>query len=458
MTEKLNLRDAACDKNFWRTLFRLIVPITIQYFFAQAVNSADVLMLGYVGQSELSAVSLANQFQFILMGINYGISSGITIMASQYWGKKDTNSIQAVVGIALKICLAITGVIALGCILVPGYLMRLYTSDATLIEIGVSYLRVVGLSYVLSQISQIYQCMLRSCERAVLPTVVSTTALGLNVFLNAVFIFGLFGAPRLGVVGVALATLIARTLELLLCLWDASRAALFKLDLRIVFGRHRLLFKDFLTYSIPAVINDSAWTIAFSLYSSIMGHMNADIVAASSVATTVRELFTVVGYALCAVASVMLGNKVGENKLKEARVQASLFCYVTFGISILTGLCVLVVRPIVFNYFVLSERAAGYLSIMLYISTYYVIGQIMNTLFIAGIFRIGGNSRWGMICDIITMWVVSLPLGFISAFVLKLPPMVVYFILCLDEFWKIPAVIKYYKSEKWLKNITREYE
>ncbi len=454
----MSLRETARDRQFWKTLFKLIIPITIQYFFAQAVNSADVFMLGYVGQSELSAVSLANQFQFILMGINYGISSGITIMASQYWGKKDTNSIQAVVGIALKICLAITGVIALGCVLVPGFLMSLYTSDQVLIGIGETYLRVVGLSYVFSQISQIYQCMLRSCERAMLPTVVSTTALGLNVFLNAVFIFGLFGAPKLGVVGVALATLIARALELALCMADAARGVLFKLDLRIVFGSHRLLFKDFLTYSIPAVINDSTWTVAFSLYSSIMGHMNADIVAASSVVTTVRELFTVIGFALCAVCSVMLGNKVGENKLEEARAQASLFCYVTFGISVLTGLLLLAVRPLVFSIFVLSDRAVEYLSIMLYISTYYVVGQIMNTLFIAGIFRVGGNSRWGMICDIITMWVVSLPLGVISAFVLKLPPMVVYFILCLDEFWKVPAVIKYYKSEKWLKNITREYE
>lgn len=444
------------NKAFYRSLASLVIPITIQNFITNAVNSADVFMLGYVGQTELSAVSLANQFQFLLSGFFFGISSGVVMLASQYWGKKDTNSIQAVMGIATKIAFAITFILALGAVVMPETLMRIYTNDETLVAIGASYLSIVGVSYVCMSFSQVYHCTLRSMERAQLSTVISSIALVLNVILNAVFIFGIGGAPRLGVIGVAIGTTAARVTELALCLADAVRGKLFRLDLKIMFGRHKLLFADFCKYSVPALINDFAWTFAFSTYSIIMGHMNADVVAASSVATTVRNLCTILCFALGSGASVLLGIKIGEGKLEEAKRDAKKSCQVTLAIGIVTGVVILLLRPVVFLCFSLTERAAGYLDFMLWISAYYVVGQAMNTLLIAGIFRAGGDSRFGMICDIIVMWFVSVPLGFLSAFVWKLPPMAVYFILCLDEFWKIPVVYVHYKKFGWLKDITRE--
>ena len=182
------------------------------------------------------------------------------------------------------------------------------------------------------------------------------------------------------------------------------------------------------------------------------------MVAAGAVASTVRELCTIVCFAIAGGASVLLGIKIGEGRMEETKKYAVYACRTTFVIGIITGLIILAIRPIVFMGFNLSAQAHDYLNIMLFISSYYVLGQAMNTLLIAGIFRAGGDSRFGLICDTITMWVVSVPLGFFSAFVLKLPPMVVYFILCLDEFWKIPVVYKHYKSFKWLKNITRDLE
>ena len=444
------------NKAFYRSLASLVIPITIQNFITNAVNSADVFMLGYVGQTELSAVSLANQFQFLLSGFFFGISSGVVMLASQYWGKKDTNSIQAVMGIATKIAFAITFILALGAVAMPETLMRIYTNDEALVGIGASYLQIVGVSYVCMSFSQVYHCTLRSMERAQLSTVISSIALILNVILNAVFIFGIGGAPRLGVIGVAIGTTAARVTELILCLADAVRGKIFRLDLKVMFGRHKLLFADFCKYSVPALINDFAWTFAFFTYSIIMGHMNADVVAASSVATTVRNLCTILCFALGSGASVLLGIKIGEGRLDEAKRDARKSCQVTLAIGIATGAVILLLRPVVFLCFSLTERAAGYLDFMLWISAYYVVGQAMNTLLIAGIFRAGGDSRFGMICDIIVMWFVSVPLGFLSAFVWKLPPMVVYFILCLDEFWKIPVVYVHYKKFGWLKDITRE--
>lgn len=446
------------SRRFYHALASLVIPITIQNFITNAVNSADVFMLGYVGQTELSAVSLANQFQFLLSGVFFGISSGVTMLASQYWGKKDTNSIQAVMGIAIKIAFVITTVLAVGALTVPAALMRIYTNDEVLISIGAGYLRIIGVSYICMSFSQVYLCALRSMERAPLSTLISTMALLMNIVLNAVFIFGIGGAPKLGVMGVAIGTVTARIAELLLCLADAVRGKVFSIDLKIMFGRHKLLFQDFFKYAVPALINDCAWTVAFSLYSAIMGHMNADVVAASSVASTVRNLCTILCFALGAGASVLLGIEIGEGKLEVVKRDARRSCLVTLAVGILTGIVLLLIRPLVFMFFSLTERASGYLDFMLLISAYYVVGQAMNTLLIAGIFRAGGDSRFGMICDIIVMWVISVPLGFISAFVLKLPPMAVYFILCLDEFWKIPVVYRHYKSFRWLKDITREWE
>lgn len=444
-------------KAFYHALFALVLPITIQNFLTTAVNFADVFMLGFVGQDALSAVSLANQYQFILTGLFFGISSGITMLCSQYWGKKDMNSIQTVMGIALKIGMSVTAVIAVLTLLIPRQLMLVYTNDLALVDIGVTYLRIIGISYFIQSFSTVYESTLRSVERARLSTMISGIALVLNMLLNAVFIFGLFGAPKLGVLGVALATLIARIVECVLCLGDLFSGKIFAPSLRQLFGRNQLLFKDFLKYSLPTLANDIIWTLAFSSYSIILGHLSSDVVAANAIATNVRDLCTVLCFGLSGGGSVLLGKTIGEKRMQDADIMAGRLCRTTFLIGLATAGVILAITPLIPHLFTLTDTAARYMRFMLLISSYYIIGQAMNTLLIAGIFRAGGNSRFGLICDTVTMWCISVPLGFLSAFVFDAPPMVVYFILCLDEFWKVPVVIRHYRSKKWLKDITRDF-
>ena len=441
--------------NFYKSLFSLVIPIAVQNLITSAVNSADVFMLGFVGQAELSAVSLANQVQFLISGVFFGITSGIIILCSQYWGKKDTDAIQKVMGIAFKLSILVCTLFALAAIIYPKTIMLIYTNDLELVEIGAGYLRIIAISYILLAFSQVYLSILRSVERAYISTIISSIALLSNVFLNAVFIFGLFGAPKLGVIGVAIATTIARIIEVILCFIDLFRNKIFKFNIRFIIEWDKLLFFDYLKYSIPALLNDISWTVAFSTYSIIMGHLNADVVVANSVASTVRNLCSVVCFGISAGGTVLIGKEIGENRLDDAKRDAGRLIKTSVISGIITGAIILLIKPIVFDCFYLTERAYDYLDLMLTISSYYVIGQIFNIVTIAGIFRAGGDSKYGLICDTITMWLVSVPLGFISAFVLKLPPMTVYFILCLDEFWKIPFVFKHYKSYKWLKNITR---
>lgn len=441
---------------FYKSLTALVIPIAIQNLLGALVGSADTLMLGYVGQDELAAVSLANQYVFILWGIFFGISSAATLMNAQYWGKGDLKTIQAVFGIAFKICLLVTLVVSVGCICFPKQLMTLYTDDMTLIGIGVTYLRAVGGSYLLMSFGQAYMCTLRSVEQAKKSTIISTITVVINVFLNAVFIFGLFGAPKMGVLGVAIATMIARVVEFVICIADYIHGSIFKPDLQLLFGRHRELSKDFAKYAGPALANDLIWTLAFSTYSIILGHLNNDMVAAASVATTIRDLFTTVCFGISAAGTVILGKDLGADKLELAQKDATSLCKITFIFAILLATVMVILRHPMMSLFTLTERAYNYLDLMMIISSYYIIGQAMNTLWIAGIFRSGGNTKFGLICDTITMWGVSVPLGFLSAFVFKFPPMLVYFLLCMDEFWKMPVVIKYYRSNKWMNNITRD--
>lgn len=442
-------------KSFYKSLFALVIPIAIQNLITSAVNSADVFMLGFVGQAELSAVSLANQVQFLIGGLFFGITSGIVMLCSQYWGKKDTDTIQKVMGIAFKVSIIFCLIFAIVAIVFPRTIMLIYTNDLELVEIGVGYLKIISISYILLAFSQVYLSVLRSIERAHVSTIISSVALIANVLLNAVFIFGLFGAPKLGVIGVAIATTIARILEVVLCFWDLYHNKVFKFNIKFIIEWDKLLFLDYIKYSIPALLNDIAWTFAFSTYSIIMGHLNADVVAANSVVSTVRNLCSVLCFGIAAGGTVLIGKVIGENRLEDAKRDADRLLKASVISGIITGVVLLLVKPIVFECFILSDRAYEYLNFMLIINSYYIVGQVFNTVTIAGIFRAGGDSKFGMICDTITMWAVSVPLGFISAFVLKLPPMAVYFVLCLDEFWKIPVVIKHYKSYKWLKNITR---
>lgn len=440
----------------YKQIMVLSLPIIIQHIFSAAVSSADIVMLNSTGQASISAVSLAVQYSNILFGVYYGLGTGLTMLSAQYWGKGDLKAIQKVQGIAMRFSLGISVLFALMAALIPELMMTLFTNDAELISIGTSYLRIVSISYLCWGITEIYLATLRSVERVKISTTLNVSALIMNICLNAVFIYGLFGVPKLGAAGVALATSISRVLQLVACFAVSAVSKNVKLSLKSMFEKSGILLKDFLRLSLPALGNDLVWSLAFSTYSVIMGHMGTDVVAANSLVAVVRNFGTVLCFSLASAAGIIVGKEIGANDLERAEQDASRSIKLTVLAGAIGGLIVLAVRPFVLNYASLSETAMGYLNIMLLINVYYVMGQAVNTTLVCGIFRAGGDSRFGLICDTIDMWVYAVPLGFISAFVFKLPPMWVYFLLCTDEFVKWPWVFKNYRSKRWLKNITRE--
>lgn len=446
------------DSGFNKQMYKLLIPLVIQNLLNAAVSSCDVVMLNYVGQSSISAVSLAANYANVLNMVFYGLGTGATLLCAQYFGKRDFQAIQSVEGIALRYSLILTTAFSLLAFFIPGSLMHLFTEDGELIAIGGEYLRIMGITYLCWGILEIYLAVLRSIGRVTVCMVLNVMAFGLNIVLNAVFIFGLFGAPKLGAKGVAIATASSRVVELMGCFVVSAFSKDVKLDPRYLFRCNKLLTGDFVRLAMPALGNDLSWGLAFSMYSVILGHLGNDAVAANSVVVVVRNLSSTFCFAVASAGGILLGNVMGEGKLDKAKEYASQVMRMTV-ISGLAGAVILIAcMPLVLRFAStsLSETAMGYLKVMLWINTYYIMGGAVNTSLIAGVFRAGGDTRFGLICDTIDMWCYAVPLGFFAAFVLKLPVLWVYFLLCTDEFVKWPWVIDHYRSGKWAKNITRE--
>ena len=437
-------------------MFKLAIPIIIQNLLSAAVNSSDVIMLNYVGQSAISAVSLAANYSNILFMVYYGLGTGASLLCAQYFGKKNMQAIHAVEGIALRFSLAISALVALAAFTIPQRMLLLFTSDQELIAIGSSYIRIMGITYLCWGVTEIYLAILRSIGRVTISMALNMLAFGLNILLNAVFIFGLFGAPKLGVTGVAIATASSRLIQLIACVIVSLLSKDVKLNPIYMFIRSKTLLNDFIHLSLPALGNDLSWSVAFSMYSVILGHLGTEAVAANSLVTVVRNVGSVFCFAIASAGTILLGRVMGQGELEKSKSYASGMLKMTVVAGAVGGVIVLAVTPFVLRFASLNDTAMHYLKYMLLINSYYIMGSAVNTALIAGVFRAGGDTKFGLICDTINMWVYAVPLGFFAAFVVKLPVLWVYFLLCTDEFVKWPWVIHHYRKGEWAKNITRE--
>ncbi|MCR4788123.1 MAG: MATE family efflux transporter [Lachnospiraceae bacterium] len=451
------MRTLTDKKTLNKRIWVIALPIILQNLLDAAVSSADVLMLNYVGQSAISAVSLANSMIGIFFMFLYGIGTGIAMLSAQYYGKDDLKTIEKVEGIGLKFALLVALIGMVCSLAIPKTLMRIYTNDEALIEIGAGYLRILAPGLMIWAISAVYMSILRCVGKVAVSTVLEALALVSNVFLNAVFIFGLFGAPKLGVAGVALATVISRFLQLAGCfLVSIFGNSGVRLTFSTMFVRYRVLEKDFARMALPAIGNDMVWSLAFSVYSMILGHLGDDAVAAYSINNVVRNLGTVLCYGIGSASGIIVGQILGEGSIEEGKEAGHICLRLSVVTGIIGGLISLVLLPITLHVVSLSDTALDYLKFMLLINTYYITGTAVNSTLIAGVFRAGGDSRFGFWCDLIDMWVYAVPLGLIAAFVLKLPVKWVYFLLCTDEFVKWPWVFKHFYGYKWARNITRD--
>ena len=445
--------------SFARTLRRLMLPIAVQNLLSAVVSTADVMMLSGVSQDALSASSLAGQITFVLTLFYFGLSTGASVMAAQYWGSKNEGMIEKVQGLALRLSCAVSLLFALCALLIPGLLMRAFTDDALLIGMGAKYLRWVSLSYLMMGVSQMLLAVMKSVEQTKASAQISTTCLLCNILLNALSIYVLFpGEAGRALCGVAAATSLSRVVEVLLCVIAIRKGHGIRVKRNSLISTERWLKRGYWQCTLPVLANYLIWGCATAGIAAIMGHIGSAAVAANSLAGTLRNLVIVGCSGLGSAGSIMIGILLGRDDLENAKWVGKRIATYSLVLGAASGaLLPLLYRPCL-EIAELDQTAADFFRGMLLINAVYCIGKSFNSCLVGGVFCAGGDTTFGLICDTAVMWGVILPAGFIAAFVLKLPALAVYGILCMDEFVKMPFVARRFKKYRWLKNLTKQNE
>ena len=381
---------------------------------------------------------------------------GTSILVAQYYGKGEMVSIEKIFAYATKVSFLISTVFFLASLFVPEILMRIFTKEPQLIAGGVIYLRIVAVSYLFTAVSQIYLCILKNTGYAVKSMVIGSTAVVINIFLNAALIFGLFFFPKMGIAGAAFATTVSKLIELLWAQAESFREKHARLRMKFCFVMDKQLVKDYWRYSLPMLGDYLVWGVGFTMYSVIMGHLGNDAVAANSIANIVKNLIVSFCTGLANGGGIIIGNELGMGNLTQAKKYGGILWKMAVISGVASSLLLIALSPVIVEVTVLSPQATGYLKWMLILCACYMIAKSINMMTIAGVFPAGGDSKFGLICDTATMWVFAVPAGFLAAFYFHLPVVIVFLIINLDEVVKVPVAIWHYKKYGWLKNITRE--
>lgn len=451
----INTMSMRKDKDFLSKLFHITLPITFQNLMLAAVAAADALMLGQIHQNSMSAVSIATQVQFVQNMIIFSIVSVESILGAQYWGKGDKDSVNKIFCIGLKWSAIISLLFFLACEFAPRTLMLIFTDSEELIPYGIEYLKIAGFSYLLTGISQSYLCIMKISDHPERTALISSCTVVINIILNAVFIFGLFGLPQMDVKGAALATVLSRIIEFAWCILISFKKNYVHPKIKFLFSFDKLLSLDFVKTLYPLVGASLFWGVGFTSYTAFMGHLGTDAAAANSIAAVIRDLLCCVCNGLCNAAGILVGNELGKGDLEKGKLYGDRMLV----LALISGLTVVavcfVITPFSIHFGKLTETADKYLIQMMIVMSIYMFGRYFNTIVINGVFAAGGDTLFDMYSLAVTMWGIAVPLAALGTFVFHWPIFLVYACTCLDEVGKIPWVIFHFKKYKWVKDLTR---
>ena len=445
------------DKEFYIRLFVITLPIAMQSLITSSLNMLDTMMIGKIGELELASVGIANQYYFLFSLLTNAIPIGSGVLIAQLWGKKDTLNIKRTLSRSLFYNIILTlGFMILGLSL-PGKIMSIFSNDPAVINIGIDYLKIVVISYLFTSITFTFASGLRSIGNTKLPMWGSFIGLIVNGVLNAILIFGLFGAPKMGIKGAALATLIARIVEFIIVVG----AVYLKVDVL------KLRFKDMLELSkslsetlnkvtLPIFLNESCWAFGNITYTAIYASIGTSAAASIQICSTVMNLFMIVAFGLANAAVVIIGNEIGANREDEAISASKKISSLSVKISIVLAIVLaLLAKPIVsfFNVSAEVKMAAQYI---LYIYALVMVFKVYNAVMIVGILRGGGDTTYGSILQGLTLWLIGIPLAAFATFVLKLPVYFVVMFATVEEIIKLLLMMRRFKSFKWIKNMVND--
>jgi putative MATE family efflux protein len=445
------------ELSFYKIVAAIAIPITLQSLITIGINMTDTMMVGTLGELPLSGASLANQFFMIFQICCMGIGMGASVLTSRFWGMKHLTALRKSMTIMFRICLGFVLIFSLLTYFIPEGIIGIYTSDAEIIHQGTLFLKWTVPCYLLLGFSLTSTIILRSVGQVRIPLISSIFAFGLNILFNYIFIFGNFGAPSLGIEGSAISTLIARSFEFtFIC------GYLFLFDKRIgyrlyhLFMKCRDLLKEYLVVAIPVLISDALLAFGNNAVAMVIGRLGASFVSANAITLVLQQLSTVFIQGIANASAIITGHTLGQGDEEKAQLQGVTFLFLGLVIGILGAIIIwLSSQPMIGFYHLTEETQAITNQLMLAIG-FIVIFQSANSILTKGVLRGGGDTRFLMVADIIFLWVASVPLGALAAFVFHLPAFWIYTFLKMDQVIKALWCTYRLRSRKWIKRIAPE--
>lgn len=451
------------EKSFYRSIIAISVPIALQNLISFAVNMMDTVMLGMApdGETLLSAASLGNQPFFILSMVSFGFASGSIVLAAQYWGKRDLDSIRTIMAMMLKLALSVSALITVFVIAAPESVMRIFSGNERIIAKGVEYLKILGWCYLFFTLSNCALIFLRSVEVLNIAVAANCVSLGLNVFLNWILIFGKLGFPALGIRGAAIATVAARIVEFCVT-WGyiLFRDKVLSFRVKDFLRFNPVLFRDMIRFGLPVLLNETLWGLGSSVQAGIFGHIDyteADPVAANAVAQTIQQLVFVFMFGIANAAGVIIGKTIGEGKIKTARAQADTFRIFGYAIGLFGMLLLYFIRKPIVGFYNISEETRSLAEILIIVTAFITFFAATSGIGIVGLLRCGGDTRFCLFLEMGTLWLIAIPAAYAASRFLQLAVPYVLLAMKSDEIIKAVACVLRLRGSKWLHSTARDF-
>ncbi|MFY9381815.1 MAG: MATE family efflux transporter [Eubacteriales bacterium] len=448
------LKEYIGDKNFYKKIISIAIPISAQHLITVGVNLMDTVMLSSMGDTQLSASALGGQFINLYQIFCMGIGMGASVLTSRYWGMKELPSLRKAVTIMLRFVLILSLMFTLATVFTPGLIIRMYTPEKDIIKYGVIYLRWQIPVFICIGLTLTCTIVLRSVGQVRIPLISSIIAFFVNIFFNWVFIFGHLGAPRMEIAGAALGTLIARLFELtFIC------GYFFFCDKRISYKIKNIgmmcgdLLFEYIRISIPVFISDGLLALGNNAVAMVIGRIGTTFVSANSITTIVQQLSTILTQGMANASCIITGHTIGEGDMEKAQKQGYTFLGLGFVLGCFAAVVILLLRSPIINYYKVSEEAKAIAWELMDAISFIIIFQSMNSVLTKGVLRAGGDTRFLMAGDILFLWVASIPLGFLAGLVLHMPPFWIYTMLKIDQIIKCVWCYFRLRSRKWMKKI-----
>lgn len=445
------------DNNLYKRVLMLATPIALQNIITMSVGLADNLMVGSLGELALSGVAVANQLQNLLQMLVIGLGTALTILAIQYWGKKDIDSIKNLIGIALKVSVGAGLFFLLITMFFPNNILNLFSNEQEVIKEAFNYLKIIRYTYVFFAVTQILIASLRCVETVKVGMYLSVVTFFINIFFNWVFIFGNLGAPAMGIEGAALATLIARAIETpLMILYIKFIDKKLQLKFKDLIKTNYTLLKDFFKYGFPVILGDVFWGLNLTVQGAIVGRLGSVALASVSIANVVFSIVGVAVYGTAGATSVIIGQTVGAGEYETVKIYAKKLQVLFLIIGLISGITLYFVKDYIILLYNLSEETIKMATEMMTVLAFTIVGTSYQMSSLTGIVRAGGATHFVLINDLIFVWLVIIPAALIAEFVFNASPVVVFACLKSDQILKCAVAVVAVNRFKWIKNLTRE--